>query len=113
MADKKGWDNKITSSLATAGGAVMAALLFGGGLFALWKNLDDLQLSGPLVVTAIGLSFVLLGGAVSWLEGRAARTEVEPIRKEREEIRDRIRLKQPDIFDTVQLNLNQLEEYYT
>jgi len=39
--------------------------------------------------------------------------ELAPIRKEREEIRDRIKEKEPDIFDTIQLNLNQLSEYYT
>jgi hypothetical protein len=40
-------------------------------------------------------------------------SELAPIRKEREEIRDRIKEKEPDIFDTIQLNLNQLSEYYT
>jgi hypothetical protein len=40
-------------------------------------------------------------------------SELAPIRKEREEIRHRIKEKEPDIFDTIQLNLNQLSEYYT
>src|SRR5262245_7113644 len=51
----------------------------------------------------------------SWLAGIHQSSELAPIRKEREEIRDRIKgkRKEPDIFDTIQLNLNQLEEYYT
>src|SRR5262249_36326180 len=40
-------------------------------------------------------------------------SELAPIRKEREAIRDRVKQKEPDIFDTIQLNLNQLSEYYT
>jgi hypothetical protein len=41
-------------------------------------------------------------------------SELQPIRTERREIQERIlHQKEPNIFDTIQLSLNQLNEYYT
>src|SRR5262249_48955807 len=48
-----------------------------------------------------------------WEQEKEQERELAPIRKEREEIREKIKSKEPNIFDTIQLNLNQLTEYYT
>jgi hypothetical protein len=66
-----------------------------------------------LLCAALGaIPFMLFVSALRALVP-IADTELAPIRKEREEIRDRIKEREPDIFDTIQLNLNQLSEYYT
>jgi hypothetical protein len=66
-------------------------------------------------LTALGVAAILGVTLVSIREylSPSQESELAPIRKEREEIRDRIKEKEPDIFDTIQLNLNQLSEYYT
>jgi hypothetical protein len=46
--------------------------------------------------------------------GGALRLELESLHEERKDITDRLADKQrPDILDTIQLSLNQLNEYYT
>jgi hypothetical protein len=53
---------------------------------------------------------LLISAFADWVEQR----ELGPIRHQGTEIRQRLAAqRQPDVFDTVQLGLNQLEEYYT
>jgi uncharacterized membrane protein YidH (DUF202 family) len=71
------------------------------------------------LLSMLGTAFIavivaVLSYAEFTIQTGSIELELAPIRKEREEIRERVAHKpEPDIFDTVQLNLNQLAEYYT
>lgn len=63
----------------------------------------------PAVILPIGGGALLFSGVFAWMD----RHELEPIRQRGTEIRNRLGSQpQPDVFNTVQLGLNQLEEYY-
>jgi len=77
------------------------------------------MISQPLL-GAIAFSGVLLGICLlsfmprEVLEVSGLELELQPIRKERAEIRERIEQEAvPNVFDTIQLGLNQITEYYT
>src|SRR5262245_57720807 len=67
----------------------------------------------PLYLVLIALTPIYALFSLALIGSKQDDRELAPIRKEREEIRERIKEKEPDIFDTIQLNLNQLSEYYT
>jgi hypothetical protein len=77
-------------------------------------------ISQPLwfIVIALGGLFTLVAASYlpdSKLKIGGLEIELEPLRKERQEIRERIDQDKaaPKIFDTIQLGLNQITEYYT
>jgi hypothetical protein len=66
------------------------------------------------VFSASLLATALLSFATPSLHISRVDQELAPILKERHELRERVSEKnEPDLFDAVQLNLNQLSEYYT
>jgi hypothetical protein len=76
-------------------------------------------ISSPLMLIMAG-SGVVFGLCLlsymprSLIEISGVELELQPIRKEREEIRQRIEHEAvPNVFDTIQLGLNQITEYYT
>jgi hypothetical protein len=87
-----------------------------------WNNhyhLDPNLINDPLIgligISSISSIVCLLSFlSKSILESSRIDTELQPIREERKEIRDRIGQESvPNIFDTIQLGLNQITEYYT
>ena len=64
-------------------------------------------------IVAISRSPTALDALSSLTVAMSSAPELEPIRQERMAIEERLSHKaEPDIFDTIQLNLNQLNEYY-
>lgn len=104
----------VVSGIAIAAAAAIAtsSKLLGIPLYS-----GDLE--GFLVVMAVsGLSGLMLGlAAYAGLKirgGGALKIELESLHEERKRINERLAEKpKPDILDTIQLSLNQLNEYYT
>lgn len=82
-------------------------------------GIDPKLISSPLLFMMIssGGVFVLCllsYSKVSVVEISGVELELQPIRREREKIRERIEHEDvPNVFDTIQLGLNQITEYYT
>ena len=82
------------------------------------SNFISLEVRDLLIVLFIIIAFFLFLTIVSYTSIKIAKggigQELNEIKKERNEIKKRIsKAPQVDIFDTVQLGLNQLTEYYT
>jgi len=97
--------------------SILSAIVVVANLFNVnVANPDDARdfLIGLGSVAAAALVCAFLSGTEVSLSSFVSSIdkELQPIRKEREAIRHRLKNKEPDIFDTVQLNLNQLTEYY-
>lgn len=91
-------------ALLTAWSALMKFILDHRGSYL------SATLAVPAQFLMLAGGALLLWGFASWVEQR----ELEPIRQRGTEIRQRLGAqRQPEVFDTVQLGLNQLEEYYT
>src|SRR5712664_2646079 len=98
-------------------------IYIGSHLWPLWYryryHLDPEFASQPLVALVIGSALVLgiclLSSAkISLNEISGVEVELRPIRKEREEIRQRIEHDPAaNVLNTIQLGLNQITEYYT
>jgi hypothetical protein len=89
--------------------------LFGASFFEFSAPADMRDRFTPLFVFGIFLGIYITGVLIfSSVEHRAStqELELEPIRKERITIENKIGNSEPDIFDTIRLNLNQLNEYY-
>ncbi len=102
--------------LPVAGGVIGAILYFLGAA----KNYNQLDPEVRLAVLAL---FVVGGGVVGFILRSSTsfkfggiEIELEPIRAERKAIEQRIEARQGaglDIFNVIQLGLNQITEYYT
>lgn len=90
--------------------------LFGASFLELSAPIDMRDRLIPLFVFGIFLGIYITGVLIaSSVEHRVStqELELEPIRKERITIEEKIGTSsEPDIFDTIRLNLNQLNEYY-
>ena len=82
------------------------------------SNFILLKFKDPLIILFITIAFLLSLTILSYTSIKITKggigLELNEIKREREEIKERIsHAPQVDIFDTVQLGLNQLTEYYT
>jgi hypothetical protein len=102
-------------------GASVAIVLFIAWWLAPYLS-DKGIIPAPLVTYIILIPALLLLGlsaieayakVQTWTNSPELRTELEPIRRERAELREKISKEpQATILDTIQLSLNQLTEYY-
>ena len=96
---------------------VSASLVVAGVIFRVLPVKDDD--AGPLAAILFGIGLAFSGSValatLSDTHGLSRQNaELEPILTERKEIQERLsHQREPNIFDTIQLNLNQLNEYYT
>jgi hypothetical protein len=107
----------VVTWISLASLALTSALAISSFLYA--KPIPFVEISNWVLGAYIVFATLLALAAAAYTGitvrgGGALRLELESLHEERKEITDRLADKQrPDILDTIQLSLNQLNEYYT
>lgn len=104
----------LTAGLSILVFAITALRIFSKHLF----NEKIIQDANELIGISIFLSSLILLLTIASYTKIKIRSgkigiELDGIRKEREELQKKFSQKQDDVFNTIQLSLNQLKEYYT
>jgi hypothetical protein len=121
------WRHRFLRSVMTALSSLLLLtnvwIFFGIRLFPSWYfrhfGIDPVLASEPLIGTMAvlavicGICLLSYSESVRTIKLGGIELELEPLHKEREEIRQRIKKEsKPNVLDIIQLSLNQISEYY-